>query len=76
MNRNSQATIVGLALGSFLSMLLVLFTLTAGTIAVTAVLPLAALGVFFGAFAAALVTGMWACTGHNVSSGFLVTEMA
>lgn len=76
MNRNSQATIIGLALGAFLAMLLILFTLSVGAVAVSAVVPLASLGVFCGAFAAALVTGMWACTGHNLSSGFLVTEMA
>lgn len=76
MTNEHKGFIAGLALGSFVSMLLVLFSILAVPTLAAAITPLATLGVFLGVFAATLVGMSWATTPSCVSCGFLVAELA
>lgn len=75
MNPNNQAIIAGLSLGSFISMLVILFAIVTMPGLASVVAPLAALGVFLGAFSASLVTMTW-MTGEAVTNRFMVLEVA
>jgi hypothetical protein len=65
--------IAGLAFGSFACMLLVLFSMIAVPVLVSA--GVASLGVFLGIFSGSLVAMSWATNEHRASR-FLVTELA
>lgn len=75
MSQSQKGTIAGLALGSFISMLLVLFACITMPFAATMLAPLAAFGVFLGAFSGCLVTMTWATSQHFTTHA-LVTEFA
>ncbi len=76
MTSQHKGTIAGLALGSFISMLLVLFAIIAMPGLADVIAPLATLGVFLGVFSATLVGMTWATGTQAFSCRFLVAELA
>jgi hypothetical protein len=60
MTNEHKGFIAGLALGSFVSMLLILFSCIAVASLAPMIVPLASLGVFLGIFSASLVAMTWA----------------
>jgi hypothetical protein len=75
MTTDQKGVIAGLALGSFVSMVLILFGLITMPGLVTVAVPLAALGVFLGVFSGSLVTMTW-WSGEAMTSRFFVSELA
>lgn len=75
MTNEHKGTIAGVALGSFISMLLILFAIVTMPGLSAVIVPLAALGVFLGAFSGCLVTMTWA-TREGLTNRFMVLEVA
>jgi|HubBroStandDraft_3_1064219.scaffolds.fasta_scaffold155909_4 hypothetical protein len=59
MTNEHKGFIAGLALGSFISMLLILFSCIAVANLAPVIVPLASVGVFLGIFAASLIAMTW-----------------
>jgi hypothetical protein len=76
MSNEHKGFIAGLALGSFISMLLVLFGIIAMPGLASVVAPLAAVGVFLGVLSATLIAMTWATQPAFGAKLTLLAELA
>jgi hypothetical protein len=76
MTNEHKGFIAGLSLGSFISMLLILFSCIAVANLAPVIVPLASVGVFLGIFAASLIAMTWATQPNFGPRLTVLAEMA